>query len=134
MCFAFVRTHWRATQLGYLSEYVVHSDVQGVLVYFSSKKMMLVVYEALTAAEKERVLMQGPWQTWAMVEEHKRRIDAGQRAILFGLDSISEGVDLPGHYCSRVIITKLPFPSPADPVIATHAEFLIDPALINLNF
>ncbi len=30
----------------------------------------------------------------------------------------------PGRYCSRVVIPKLPFPSPADPVIATHAEFL----------
>jgi ATP-dependent DNA helicase DinG len=40
------------------------------------------------------------------------------------LDSIAEGVDLPGAYCSLVIIDKLPFPSPDDPILASHSEHL----------
>jgi ATP-dependent DNA helicase DinG len=44
--------------------------------------------------------------------------------VLFGLDSIAEGVDLPGEYCTLVIADKLPFPSMSDPILAAHVEHL----------
>jgi ATP-dependent DNA helicase DinG len=109
----------------YLSEFAIKSSQLGVLVYFTSRKLMQDCYDALPAEDRDLVLLQGDLQPWAMVEQHKSRIDRGERSILFGMDSISEGVDLPGVYCTRVIITKLPFPSMTDPVIATHAEHLI---------
>lgn len=97
---------------------------QGVLVYFTSRKLMNECYEALPAHLKDLVLLQGQWQPSRMLAEHRRRIDDGQRSIIFGLDSIGEGVDLPGLYCTQVIITKLPFPTQDDPVITTHGEYL----------
>ena len=97
---------------------------QGILVYFTSKKLMLDCMSEISEKDRQFILLQGEWQPWAMIEEHKRRIDAGQRSIIFGLDSVGEGVDLPGQYCTRVIMTKLPFPSPDDPVMSTHAEHL----------
>ncbi|ABM59386.1 helicase C-terminal domain-containing protein [Verminephrobacter eiseniae] len=97
---------------------------RGVLVYFTSKKLMLDCMAAIPTAQRGCILLQGQWQPWAMLEEHKRRIDAGVRSIIFGLDSIGEGVDLPGEYCTRVIMTRLPFPCPDDPVLCTHAEYL----------
>ena len=51
-----------------------------------------------------------------ILREHRRRIDRGDSSIIFGLASFAEGVDLPGDYCSRVIIAKLPFAAPDDPI------------------
>lgn len=99
---------------------------KGVLVYFTSKKMMMDCFEAIPSVFQKHILMQGAWQPWAMIAEHKRRIDEGERSILFGLDSIGEGVDLPGDYCTQVIMTRIPFPSPDDPILCTHADFLKD--------
>lgn len=103
---------------------VLAPEHQGILVYFTSRKLMLECLESIPQDQRGVILVQGQWQPWAMIAEHKRRIDAGQRSILFGLDSLGEGVDLPGSYCTRVIMTRLPFPSPDDPVLSTHAEHL----------
>ncbi|UUZ66265.1 hypothetical protein LP417_35200 (plasmid) [Polaromonas sp. P1-6] len=108
----------------FVMDYAIRSGQSGILVYFTSRKLMTEVYNSLSVEDKNLVILQGNLQPSAMVDEHKSRIDAGQRSILFGLDSLSEGVDLPGAYCTRVLVTRLPFPSPDDPVIATHSEHL----------
>lgn len=108
--------------IAYLKD--LSTEHQGVLVYFTSYKLMQECYDELRADIKERVLIQGKWQPSSLLEEHRRRIDAGERSIIFGLDSIGEGVDLPGAYCTFVVVTKLPFPTQDDPVIATHGEYL----------
>lgn len=113
----------------FLMDYAIRCEKLGILVYFTNRKLMTEVYTSLTEQEQSLVILQGNLQPSAMVEEHKRRIDLGQRSILFGLDSLSEGVDLPGNYCTRVLVTRLPFPSPNDPVLATHAEFLVSKGL-----
>lgn len=105
-------------------DFAINGEMVGILVYFTSRKLMREVYDSLSDTEKALILLQGDWQPSAMIAEHKRRVDLGQRSILFGLDSLSEGVDLPGEYCTRVLVTRLPFPSPDDPVMATHAEHL----------
>lgn len=97
---------------------------QGILVYFTNKKLMLDCFDSIPPLQQRYILMQGIWQPWSMLAEHKKRIDAGERSIIFGLDSVGEGIDLPGRYCTRVIMTRLPFPSPDDPVLSTHAEVL----------
>lgn len=97
---------------------------KGILVYFTSKRLMSECFDSIPSIYRKEILMQGMWQPWAMIAEHKKRIDQGQRSILFGLDSMGEGVDLPGNYCTQVIMTRIPFPSPDDPILATHAEFL----------
>ena len=43
---------------------------------------------------------------------------------MFGLASFAEGVDLPGNYCRHVVIAKIPFAVPDDPVDASLAEWL----------
>jgi ATP-dependent DNA helicase DinG len=102
----------------------IKSTDKGVLVYFSSKKQMETVYESLDERAQELILMQGQWSPTAMIEKHKERVNSGNKSILFGLDSLSEGVDLPGILCSVVMVSKLPFPSPDDPILAAHAEHL----------
>lgn len=100
------------------------SDDVGTLVYFTSRRMLQAVFDALTPSEQDIVLRQGDLSASAMVAEHMRRIDAGSKSVMFGLDSLGEGIDLPGRYCTKVFIPRLPFPSPEDPILATHAEHL----------
>lgn len=99
-------------------------DHRGCLIYFTSRKKMESVFSSLTQEERQTVIMQGSLAPTALIAEHKRRIDAGGRSIIFGLDSVAEGVDLPGEYCTMVVIDKLPFPSPDDPILASHSEHL----------
>lgn len=44
------------------------------------------------------------------------------RAVLLGTRMFWEGVDIPGDRLSAVVIAKLPFPVPNEPVIAARAE------------
>lgn len=45
-----------------------------------------------------------------------------QQAVLLGTRSFWEGVDIPGEALSVLVITKLPFDVPSDPVIAARSE------------
>lgn len=118
------RTHGRLVRAFVAEKGVRAREHAGVLVYFTSKRLMQECYDYLTPEEKELVLLQGEWQPSALIAEHRRRVDEGRRSVVFGMDSIGEGVDLPGRYCTLVLISRLPFPSPDDPVVATHAEHL----------
>jgi ATP-dependent DNA helicase DinG len=59
-----------------------------------------------------------------MLDAHRERIDGGAGSVLFGLASFAEGVDLPGRYCQHVVIAKIPFAVPDDPVGAALAEWI----------
>jgi len=49
------------------------------------------------------------------------------RAVLLGTRSFWEGVDVPGDALSVLVITKLPFDVPSDPIIAARAETFENP-------
>lgn len=51
---------------------------------------------------------------------------ASQKGILLGTRSFWEGVDLPGDLLRAVVITRLPFAVPTDPVFASRAEAYAD--------
>ena len=99
-------------------------DLTAVLVLFTSWRQMRRVEELLDVKLLPRLIMQGDRSKQAMLVEHKARIDRGESSIIFGLASFAEGVDLPGNYLKDVIITKLPFSVPDDPVDATLAEWV----------
>jgi ATP-dependent DNA helicase DinG len=50
-----------------------------------------------------------------------------ERAVLLGTRSFWEGVDVPGSALSVLVITKLPFDVPTDPLIAARSETYEDP-------
>jgi ATP-dependent DNA helicase DinG len=104
---------------------VIRSSHRGVLVYFTSRATMEDVYRRLLETERACVLAQGlHGAVHAIVSLHKERIARGEKSVIFGLDGFSEGVDLPGDLCTRVVITKLPFQQIDDPVLKTHSEAL----------
>jgi ATP-dependent DNA helicase DinG len=49
------------------------------------------------------------------------------RAVLLGTRSFWEGVDVPGEALSVLVIVKLPFAVPSDPIIAARSETYEDP-------
>lgn len=96
---------------------------QAGLVLFSSRRQMQDVLSGLREGFRELVLCQDDYAKQVLLHEHRQRIDAGQRSIIFGLASLSEGVDLPGGYCTHVVIAKLPFAVPDNPVDMTLGEW-----------
>lgn len=50
-----------------------------------------------------------------------------ERAVLLGTRAFWEGVDIPGAALSLLVISKLPFDVPSDPIIASRAETFDDP-------
>ncbi|QFT85593.1 putative ATP-dependent helicase DinG [Halomonas sp. THAF12] len=97
---------------------------EAVLALFSSRAQLRAVERALSDGTRERVLAQGRLPKRELVERHRAKIDKGEGSILFGLASFAEGIDLPGDYLTHVIITRLPFAVPDDPVGATLAEWI----------
>ena len=54
--------------------------------------------------------------------EMKKQFKEDETSVLFATDSFWEGVDVPGSSLSQVIIVKLPFRVPDDPVFAARSE------------
>jgi len=96
----------------------------GVLVLFTSRETMRRVARALPSDIGAVTLVQDHRPVPELVAQHKAAIDAGKRSVLMGLDSMSEGLDLPGRYCGHVIITRLPFAVPGDPVEEARRDHL----------
>ncbi|MBD7978176.1 MULTISPECIES: ATP-dependent DNA helicase DinG [Pseudomonas] len=96
----------------------------GTLVLFSSRKQMQDVFDGLERDWRKRVLIQGNLSKQETLNKHKARVDDGEPSVLFGLASFAEGVDLPGAYCEHVVIAKIPFAVPDDPVEAALAEWI----------
>lgn len=97
---------------------------RGTLVLFSSRRQMQDVFDGLDRDWRKRVLIQGNLSKQETLNKHKSRVDDGQESVLFGLASFAEGVDLPGAYCEHVVIAKIPFAVPDDPVEAALAEWI----------
>lgn len=97
---------------------------RGTLVLFASRRQMQDVFDGLERDWRKRVLIQGNLSKQETLNKHKARVDDGEPSVLFGLASFAEGVDLPGAYCEHVVIAKIPFAVPDDPVEAALAEWI----------
>ena len=97
---------------------------QGVLILFTSRRQMEAVLEQIEPVLPHHVLVQDRMSKNRLLNEHRAHIDKGEPSAIFGLASFFEGIDLPGEYCRHVVIAKLPFAVPDDPIAAAHAELL----------
>ncbi len=76
-----------------------------------------------------RALSDLPWQVLLQGERPKHRLLAAFRrepSVLFATQSFWEGVDVPGEALSLVVIDRLPFAPPADPVVAARIRALAE--------
>jgi len=88
------------------------------LVLFTSRRAMEGCWDALADELDFPLLRQGEGPRHELL----RRFAAETRAVLFAVASFWEGVDIPGESLSLVIIDKLPFEVPSDPVMMARME------------
>lgn len=91
-------------------------DRDATLVLFPSLRLMRRVVPVLRERYGNAVLVQGEIAFGKLIEAHKARVDSGKTSVLCGLATLSEGLDLPGKYCTHVIIVALPFSVPTSPL------------------
>jgi ATP-dependent DNA helicase DinG len=87
---------------------------------FTSHRALREVADGLAGRIPYPLLVQGS----APRGELLRRFRELGNAVLLGTASFWEGVDVPGQALSCVIIDRLPFASPGDPVLAARIEAL----------
>ncbi len=107
----------------YLAQVLERGDAAS-LVLFASDRQMQEMANHLADSSDTPLLVQGSFSKQEILRRHRERIDAGQASIIFGLASFAEGIDLPGDYCTQVIIAKIPFPVPDDPVVESLGEWM----------
>ncbi|MFW1676285.1 ATP-dependent DNA helicase DinG [Pontibacter sp. JAM-7] len=109
-----------------VAEYIQQQlgDATALLVLFSSWQQMRYVLEQIPDNMNNNILVQGRLAKHEILRRHREQVDKGEASVIFGLASFAEGVDLPGDYLTHVIITKLPFSVPDDPVDATLTEWM----------
>ncbi|HSK26695.1 MAG TPA: ATP-dependent DNA helicase [Jiangellales bacterium] len=84
---------------------------------FSSRRGAVEAAEAVRArAPQLPVLCQGEDQVSTLV----RQFGEEPRTSLFGTLSLWQGVDVPGEACQLVVIDRLPFPRPDDPLASAR--------------
>jgi ATP-dependent DNA helicase DinG len=104
-----------AEQLTEIAELVTAAGGR-TLGLFSSMRAAKAAAEAMRARLSTPVLCQGDDSTSALVE----RFSADAETSLFGTLSLWQGVDVPGPSLSLVLIDRIPFPRPDDPLLGAR--------------
>ena len=92
----------------------------GAFVLCTSHRMLQLLGAALRQQTAFDILVQGSAPKHHLVERFKAAGDA----ILVGTMSFWRGVDVPGRCLRLVIIDKLPFASPGDPVVKAQIDHI----------
>jgi ATP-dependent DNA helicase DinG len=97
---------------------VVAASSGRAFMLFTSHRALRLAHELLAGRIDYPLLVQGT----APKNELLARFRAAGNAVLLGTASFWEGVDVRGEALSLVIIDKLPFASPDDPVLQARAQ------------
>lgn len=87
---------------------------------FTSYVQMRDIYERMSSRVKFPLLLQGTAPRSILLD----RFRSTPHAVLFATSSFWQGVDVPGAQLSCVIIDKLPFAVPSDPIVAARVRAL----------
>lgn len=99
-------------------EYLMEASRGRAFLLFTSYVQMRQIHELLRRRLEYPMLLQGDAPRTALIE----RFRATPGAILFGTSSFWQGVDVQGEQLSCVVIDRLPFAVPTDPVVAARSE------------
>jgi len=89
---------------------------------FTSYSQMRDLYERLLPVLEYPILLHGSAPRNVLLEQFRET----PNAVLFGTASFWQGVDVQGEALSCVIIDRLPFAVPNDPVVAARMKFIED--------
>lgn len=96
-------------------------ETGGTLVLFTSRAAMSRTWELCSDSLREAGLnpmMQGEISNRKMLNTMRESTDS----VIFGLDSFWEGVDVKGDSLNCLIITKLPFEVPTEPLVVARTD------------
>jgi ATP-dependent DNA helicase DinG len=95
-------------------ENLVEQNGGSTLVLLSSLRLLRTVGERLTSRKRGyEILLQGSSPRGELL----RRFREDLTSVLVGSVSFREGIDVPGSGLTQVIIDRIPFPHPNDPVV-----------------
>lgn len=112
---AAIENIWQAIQASHGNAFVL----------FTSYSMLRTCFNQLAERMVEHryhPLKQGDDNRRALIEKFKSK----ERSVLFGTDSFWEGVDVVGEALRCVIIVKLPFKVPSEPIIQARSEAITE--------
>ncbi len=89
-------------------------------VLFTSFQQMRQIHSQVRNKIRYPLLLQGTAPKRVLLEQFQSPEQAG--AVLFATNSFWQGVDVPGSQLSAVIIDRLPFAVPSDPVVRARVE------------
>jgi len=89
-------------------------------VLFTSNQQMRAIYDRVSLRTEYPTLLQGTAPKNALIEEFRET----PNAVLFATASFWQGVDVQGEQLSCVIVDKLPFAVPNDPVVEARVRAL----------
>jgi ATP-dependent DNA helicase DinG len=99
-----------------IAELVEASGGRALGLFSSRKAAEVAAVYARKRLPDLTILCQGD----AQLPELTRRFIAEERATLFGTLSLWQGVDVPGATCQLVIIDRIPFPRPDEPLMVAR--------------
>lgn len=95
-----------------------------MLVLFTSYDMLRKTYYALRKMLDESYMLIAQGVQSASRQKLIKNFQQLDRAILFGTSSFWEGVDIPGDHLSAIVMVRLPFSPPNDPVFKARSDAL----------
>ena len=104
-----------------ITRILMHSQGRA-FVLFTSYQQMRLVYDRVSLAIDYPTLLQGTGPRSALLDEFRRT----PNCVLFATSSFWQGVDVQGDQLSCVIIDKLPFAVPSDPVVEARIQNIRD--------
>lgn len=117
------RAAWEGLSIERMRDLVNASDGRALLL-FTSRKQMERAYAALVDRLDYTCLMQG------MAGKSNKALAAefmdDTHSVLFALKSFFTGVDFQGEACSLVVIDKLPFPVPDEPLTEARCDAIVN--------
>ncbi len=92
-----------------------------IFILFTSYRMLNAIYMDIALSYKDiNLLRQGDKPRYELLKDFKKN----ERSVLFGVATFWQGVDVPGKSLECVIITKLPFSVPDDPITEARIELI----------
>jgi len=97
---------------------LIEASKGATLALFSSRRAAEDAAEDLRQRLDVPILCQGDSTMSALVREFSE----DEETCLFGTMSLWQGVDVPGRSCRLVVIDRIPFPRPDDPLVSARSQ------------
>lgn len=107
-----------ASLLSIVEQVIEHNHTGGTFVLFTSHRMLQMIAQQLEQKTDRPLFVQGSTSKRELLQQ----FIASGNGVLLGTASFWEGVDVRGDALRCVIIDKLPFASPDDPLLQARVE------------